>query len=126
MLWARKAIWFVAIKNAANVNTRRTATKQREIFYRWTSCWKKGVEIADKHLTPEEVYIEKESRTSIQEQVHKAISQLTPRQQEIVKMIYFEGKTQEEVREYYGIAKSSMSGALQRILASLKIFFEEN
>ena len=86
----------------------------------------KGVEIADKHLTPEEVYIEKESRTSIQEQVHKAISQLTPRQQEIVKMIYFEGKTQEEVREYYGIAKSSMSEALQRILASLKIFFEEN
>ena len=34
----------------------------------------KGVEISDKQLTPEEVYIEKESRTSIQEQVHKAIS----------------------------------------------------
>ena len=86
----------------------------------------KGVEIADKHLTPEEQFIEKESRTSLQEQVHKAISQLTPRQQEIVRMIYFEGMSQEEVRVYYGIAKSSMSEAMQRIFASLKKFFEEN
>ncbi|MBQ8308255.1 MAG: sigma-70 family RNA polymerase sigma factor [Clostridia bacterium] len=86
----------------------------------------KGVEIADKHLTPEEMYIEKESRTSLQEQVHKAISQLTPRQQEIVRLVYFEGKTQEEVALLYGVDGSAIRRAMQRIYASLKRFLEKN
>ena len=82
-----------------------------------------GVEILDKEFDLERMYIEKEDGTSCQEQVHKAISQLTPRQQEMVRMIYFEGKSQEEVRLYYGIAKSSMSEAMQRIHLSLKKIF---
>lgn len=85
-----------------------------------------GVEILDREFDLERMYIEKEDGTSCQEAVHKAILELTPRQQEMVKMIYFEGKSQEEVRLYYGIAKSSMSEAMQRIYASLKKFLEEN
>ncbi len=86
----------------------------------------KGVEIADKHLTPEELYIEKESRISIQEQVHKAISQLTPRQQEIVRLVYFEGKTQEEVASLYGVDGSAIRHAMQRIYTTLKKILEKN
>lgn len=80
----------------------------------------KGVDIADKHLNPEELYIEKESRTSIQVQIHKAIAQLTPRQQEMVQLIYFEGKTQDEIAEYYGVSKQAISNAMQRIYRSLE------
>ncbi len=86
----------------------------------------KGIEIADKHLTPEEQFIEKESRTSLQEQVHKAISQLTPRQQDMVRMIYFEGMSQEEVSEFYGVGKQAISNAMQRIYVTLKKFLEKN
>ena len=85
-----------------------------------------GVEIVDRSVDLEISYIENEEWTSNQERLHKAISQLTPRQQEMVRMIYFEGKTQEEVRAYYGIAKSSMSEAMQRIFDSLKKFLEKN
>ena len=85
-----------------------------------------GVEILDRNVDLETLYIENEERTSNQERLYKAISQLTPRQQEMVRMIYFEGKTQEEVRAYYGIAKSSMSEAMQRIFDSLKKFLEKN
>lgn len=85
-----------------------------------------GVEILDRSVDLETAYIENEEWTSNQERLHKAISQLTPRQQEMVRMIYFEGKTQEEVRAYYGIAKSSMSEAMQRIFDSLKKFLEKN
>ena len=85
-----------------------------------------GVEILDKEFDLERMYIEKEDGTNCQEKVDRAILRLTPRQQEMVRMIYFEGKSQEEVRRYYGIAKSSMSEAMQRIYASLKKFLEEN
>lgn len=84
-----------------------------------------GVEILDRDFDLETTYIENEERTSTQEQLHKAILQLTPRQQEMVRMIFFEGKTQEEVRAHYGIAKSSMSEAMQRIFDSLKKFLEK-
>lgn len=85
-----------------------------------------GVEILDKEFDLERMYIEKEDGTNRQEKVDRAILRLTPRQQEMVRMIYFEGKSQEEVRRYYGIAKSSMSEAMQRIYVSLKKILEEN
>ena len=79
----------------------------------------------DKLLDLEKDIIEREERLEKGQALHKAIQQLTPRQQEIVRMIYFEGKTQEEVRKYYGIAKSSMSEVMGRILLSLKRFLEK-
>ena len=84
-----------------------------------------GVEIVDKLLDLEKDIIEREERLEKGQALHKAIQQLTPRQQEIVRMIYFEGKTQEEVRKYYGIAKSLMSEVMGRILLSLKRFLEK-
>lgn len=77
-----------------------------------------GVYIEDKNQN-----IENEPKREEYEKLCKSIAQLTKRQQEFVKLIYFEGKTQEEVWKKYGIAKSSMSEAMKRIYAALKIFF---
>ena len=85
-----------------------------------------GVEILDKEFDLERMYIEKEDGTSYQAQVHKAISQLTLRQQEMVRLIYFEGKAQEDLTKYYGVSKQAISNAMQRIYASLKKNLEKN
>ena len=58
--------------------------------------------------------------------MHNAIGQLTERQKEMVKMVYFEGKTQEEVAAYYGVGKQAVSNAMQRIYAALKRNLEKN
>lgn len=81
-----------------------------------------GVEVEDCNLDVEQSYIEKEEK----QELHAAIKQLNPRQQQIVQLIYFEGKSQEEVRKLLGIAKSSMGEAMQRIHDSLKRFLEKN
>ena len=39
--------------------------------------------------------------------------------------IFFEGKTQEEVRKEYGIEKSSMVEAMDRIYATLRKFLKK-
>ena len=83
------------------------------------------VEIEDKNSDFEADYIEQETTKEEYAELHKAIRQLTPRQQEVVKMIYFEGKTQEDVRKRFGIAKSSMSEVMDRIHASLKKILEK-
>lgn len=83
------------------------------------------VEIEDKNSDFEADYIEQETTKEEYAELHKAIRQLTPRQQEVVKMIYFEGKTQEDVRKRFGIAKSSMSEVIDRIHASLKKILEK-
>lgn len=85
-----------------------------------------GVEILDRDFNLEVMYIESEERTSNQERLHKAILQLTPRQQEMVQMIYFKGKTQEDLAKYYGVGKQAISNAMQRIYATLKKFLEKN
>ena len=83
-----------------------------------------GIEIEDRDLNIEEMFIEKENRVELIKKMRKAIMELTPRQQQIVQMIFFEGKTQEEARLYLGCAKSSMSEAISRIYASLRKKFE--
>ena len=80
----------------------------------------KGIEIADEHLTPEELYIEKERRTSLQESLQKALSQLTSRQREIVVMHFFEYKSQEEICQMLGLTKGTVSLNLKRALINLR------
>ena len=82
-----------------------------------------GVEILDRNVDLEMAYIEKEEWTSNQERLHKAISQLTPRQQEMVQMIYYEGKTEQEIADKYGITQQAVHNALKKILSRLKNIF---
>ena len=85
-----------------------------------------GVEILDRDFDLERMYIEKEDGTSCRAEIWKAISELTPRQQEIVRMVYFEGKTREEVARFYGVDGSAIRHAMQRIYATLKKILEKN
>ena len=85
-----------------------------------------GIEIVDKGIDLEQKVTEEETRAEVVKELHQAVARLTPRQQQVVKMIYFEGCTQEYVRKELGIAKSSMSEVMGRILASLKRILQEN
>ena len=84
-----------------------------------------GVELRAFAKDVESDYIEEETTREEKFHLHKAIRQLTPRQQEMVKLVYFEGKTQEEVAEHYGVTKQAISNAMQRIYSSLKKFMEK-
>lgn len=85
-----------------------------------------GVEIVDKQLDLEKDMIEREERLEKGQALHMAIQQLTPRQQEIVRLVYLEGKTQEEVALLYGVDGSAIRHAMKRVYARLKKFLEKN
>ena len=79
-----------------------------------------GVEIIDREFDLERTYIEKQERTSLQEQIHNAILQLTPRQREIVIMHFFENKRQEEICQTLGLTKGTVSLNLKRAIKNLQ------
>ncbi len=81
-----------------------------------------GLEIADTQFDPETELIEQQEK----EALHKAIATLTLRQQEIVRLIYFEGCSQEEVRQKIGVAKSTMSELLDYIRRCLKKYLQNS
>lgn len=56
--------------------------------------------------------------------IHDAIKKLTPRQQEIVRLLYWEGKSQKELCERYGISKQAINNALVKIYNKLKKFLK--
>lgn len=84
----------------------------------------KGVEIADKHLTPEEQYIEKETRTSLQEQVHRAIEALPKKQRRVIELFYFDELSQEEIAAILGVQQPAVSKLLARGLQGIKSFLK--
>ena len=55
--------------------------------------------------------------------LYEAIAKLTPRQQEMVKMIYFEGMAEQEVANHYGITQQAVNNAVKKILKHLKKIF---
>lgn len=57
-------------------------------------------------------------------EIAKAIAKLTLEQQEVVRLIYYENKTQVEVAEMKGVHKTAINKQLQRALAQLKKFLE--
>ncbi len=78
-----------------------------------------GYEEEDVKQDPELNFIAEEERREL----YAAIKHLTPRQQKLVRFIYFEEKTQEEVAVILGISQQAVSKALGKILAELKSFF---
>lgn len=73
-------------------------------------------DIPDTSPTPTEKLME----DAWKDEIAEAIKQLTPRQQEMVKLIYFEGKSQVEVANIYGVTEQAISQAMTRIHNSLK------
>lgn len=60
------------------------------------------------------------------ENLHKALDSLLPEQQELIKKIYLDGLSQEEIAKQEGVCKQAISNRMQRIYQRLKNFFEEN
>lgn len=54
------------------------------------------------------------------DELRKAIAQLSLEQQEIIQRVYFNGEKKSEVAKSLGIANSSLTERLQRILKKLK------
>ena len=79
-----------------------------------------GIEIEDRDFNIEEMFIEREERELTKKRLYVAISKLNERQQQIVKMVYFENLSQEEVSRRLGVNKQAISNAMQRIYASIK------
>ena len=81
-----------------------------------------GFELTDETQNIEESLIAEEERAEELSSLQAAIAKLSVRDRQVIQMIYFENKTQKEAAEILGIAKSTMSELLQRILERLKNF----
>ena len=79
-----------------------------------------GVDIEDRRLDVEQNYIDEEEKREL----YAAISKLTPRQKELVEMIYFEEKSQEEVADMLGISQCTISLTLKKAAETLKKLLE--
>lgn len=77
-----------------------------------------GIEIEDRKLDVEQNYIDEEEKREL----YAAIARLTPREKELVRLIYFDGKTQDEVAEQFGVSQQAISKALSKIIEKIKNF----
>lgn len=83
----------------------------------------KGFEIEDETQDFVSALIESEEHSEELAKLHAAIEQLSERDRQVVQLYYFEGKTQQKIAVILGIAKSTMSELLPRILLRLKKYF---
>ena len=66
------------------------------------------------------IFSEQRVNKFINKTIDEEIKKLTPRQQEIVRLLYWEGKTQKDLCEIYGIKKQAISDAVKRIHNTLR------
>lgn len=76
----------------------------------------------DYSLSPEEKCIKNQEEDAF----FFFINKLNPRQKEIIKLIYFEGKTQEEVARIFNVSKSAINQSLKRIYKKIKKFLKNH
>lgn len=57
--------------------------------------------------------------------IKNAIKKLTPRQQEMVRLLYWEGKSQKDLCEIYGVKKQTISDAVKRIHDTLRKYLNK-
>ena len=60
------------------------------------------------------------------ENLQAVIEHLTPRQQEILRFKYIDGRTQKEIAEHYGIQPQTVCDALRRIYAMIRKNYRKN
>ncbi len=88
-----------------------------------------GRDFEDERADVEEMLAVEESeriRSSLLENLHKALDTLLPEQRELITEIYFNGVTQREIAEREGVDESAISKRMDRIYKRLKKFFEKN
>ncbi len=84
-----------------------------------------GFEPADKGTDIESEYIKKEEEANLKKLLADVMKNLTPRQKEMIQYVFYEGKSQSEVANIYGIDKSAVTKAMKRIYDTLRKRIEE-
>lgn len=80
-----------------------------------------GIDYEDRHTYCDFSFDDCENKN-----LQAAIKQLTPRQQEILRLVYIEGRSKTEIAKKYGVGQSAISHALERIFASLQKNYQKN
>ena len=106
-------------KKRNNVNAKSAQRKKFSI----ENLSENGLEIEDKSQDCLTSIIENEEQTEELSKLRIAIAHLSERDRQVVQLYFFESKTQQEIATVLGIAKSTMSELLPRILERLKKFF---
>lgn len=77
---------------------------------------KGGYQFRDESADIEKQYIMKEEKKAL----YRAIKQLLPQQQELIRKIYFENKGVVEIAKEEGVSHQAISDRLKKIITSLK------
>ena len=85
-----------------------------------------GSWIEDGRQNAEQKMVEAETRKEEHERLHNAIKQLNEKQQRLIQLVFFEGKTQSEVAVIFGVQKAAISKFLARTCATLKKIMEKS
>ena len=87
-------------------------------------CSLDGMEFEGEWFSCEDVNVEALFKEPSQEErLHVAISKLKPSEQELIKAVYFQGKTRVSLAEEFGISKQVMSRKIVRIENKIKKLF---
>jgi len=98
------------------VENKRTDRKETRRHISLNYLNEQGIDFESAESNPEEIIFTKELRN----QVQKAIKTLNSKQRELVKNVYFEGKTLSEIAKEKGISKSAITQQMQVIYKHLK------
>ncbi len=77
-----------------------------------------GIDFEDKAADSLSAYLRRED----DERIHNAITKLLPEQQELIKKIFYEGKTITEIAKAENVGKSAIANRLTRIYIKIKKF----
>ncbi len=81
------------------------------------------VEIEDRESDLEANYIERETQEEEYANLHAAIATLTRKEQRLINLIYFEGKTIDEVGAMLGVSHQAIIKAKKKIIEKIRKFF---
>ena len=98
------------------VENKRTDRKETRRHISLNYLNEQGIDFESAESNPEDIIFTKELRN----QVQKAIKTLNSKQRELVKNVYFEGKTLSEIAKEKGISKSAITQQIQVIYKHLK------
>lgn len=75
-------------------------------------------------LNPEAIMIEREERAEKHKAIRKAMSMLTPKQQKVIKLYYFDKLTLNQIAKIQGITPQSVFDIIRRAQKAMKNFLE--
>ncbi len=83
----------------------------------------KGFEIEDTSQNFEAELIDDEEHAEELSKLYAAIERLPERDKRVIQLYFFEGKTHQEIADILGLARTTVTELLARILVRLKNFF---